>query len=286
MMNNSAQLPIVAISVRVYQLLLVAYPTQFRQEYSSQMMQVFQDACLRAVRQNGTNGMLKLWALTILDLIQSVISEYMQKDAQMKQQMKQQMKPEDIQRAGWAFILGAMSFVFGLFLAIIEYSNGSWSLFALLSLVFVSLPLLVFGVLGLRNRYGEKAGRFGKNILLIGAILGPVTSITGFFVMPVEPLWFVIYAGPAVLFLCLTLFGVAALYTKPMPHGNGLPVMAGLSYPAIIIFYLISVIAGDSSSSSMPDVIYIILTTIQGIALLALGYILKADVPEEKILIA
>lgn len=283
MINRSTERPILAFSVRVYQLLLLAYPIQFQKEYGLQMVQVFQDCCLRTIRQRLTNGLLKLWVITLLDLSQSVITEHMQKETQMKNEMK----PEDIRRAGWALIVGAISFVFGIFMAIMEYSDGDWSLLALLSLVFVSLPLLVFGVLGLRTRYGEKVGRFGKNILLAGAILGPVTSVIGFFVMAIDPLWFVIYAGPAVLFICLTLFGVAALYSKPMPRWNGLPLIAGLSYPAIIIFYIVtSVMAGNWSSSSVPYVMYILLVTIQGIALLGLGYILKADVPEEKIVIA
>lgn len=283
MINKSINRPIVAFSVRVYQFLLVAYPAQFKQEYGSKMVEVFRDCCLRTIRQSGMNGMPRLWLSTLIDLAQSVISEHIQKETQMKQEMK----PEDIRRAGWALILGAISFVLGVFLAITEYSNGNWSLFALLSLVFVSLPLLVFGVLGLRNRYGEEMGDFGKNVLMAGAILGPVTSILGFFVMAIDPLWFVIYAGPAVLFICLTLFGMAALHTKPMPRWNGLPVIAGLPYPAMIILYIItSVTTGNWSSSSVPDAAYILLITIQGIALLALGYILKADVPEEKIVIA
>lgn len=283
MMRKSLDHPLVAFSVRVYQVFLIAYPTQFRQEYGLHMMQLFRDGCLRVVRQHGTSGMFKFWALTLLDLIQSVISEHTQKETQMKQEMK----PEDIRRAGWALILGAISFVFAIFIAIMDYSHGDGSLFALLSLVFVSLPLLVFGVLGLRTRYGEKVGSFGKNILLLGAILGPIISIIGFFLTAIEPFWFAVYTGPAVLFLCLTLFGVAALYTKPMPRWNALPVIAGLSYPAIIILYIItSVMTGDWSNSSMPDAVNIILITIQGIALLALGYILKADVPEEKIVIA
>lgn len=283
MITKSTSLSIVTFSVRVYQVLLIAYPTQFQQEYGLQMVEVFQDCCLRTIRQSGMSGMPKLWLSTLLDLIQSVVTEHLQKETQMKQEMK----PEDIRRAGWALILGAISFVLGIFLAIIEYGNGNWSLFALLSLVFISLPLLVFGVLGLRNRYGEKVGRFGKNILLVGAILGPVASIIGLFLMAIDPLWFVIYVGPAVLFICLTLFGVEALRAKPMPRWNGLPVVAGLSYPASIILYILtSVITGDWSNASVPEVVYIILITIQGIALLALGYILKADVPEEKIVTA
>ena len=283
MRSQSVPTSLVTFSVKFYQVLLAAYPSKFQQEYGPHMVQVFQDYCLHTIRQRGTSGMLKLWMITLLDLVQSVISEYMQKETQMKKEMK----PEDIRRAGWALILGAISFILGSFLAIIEYSNGNWSLFALLSLVFVSLPLLVFGVLGLRNQYGEKGGRFGRSILLIGAILGPITSVIGFFLMAIEPFWFVIYAGPAVLFSCLTLFGIAALRTKPMPRGNGLPVIAGLSYPALIIFYIItSVMTGDWSSSSVPDGLYVILVTIQGIALLGLGYILKADVPDETAVIA
>ena len=282
MMRKSLDHPIVAFSVRVYQVFLIAYPTHFRQEYGSHMLQVFRDGCLRVVRQDGTNGMLKFWALTLLDLIQSVISEHMQKETQMKQEMK----PEDIRRAGWALILGAISFVISIFVAIRAGSDSS--LFALLLLVFVSLPLLVFGVLGLRNRYGEKVGSFGKNVLLAGAILGPLTSIVGFFVMSSDdPLWFVAWTGPAVLFLCLTLFGVAALYTRPMPRWNMLPILAGLSYPAVILFHIVNALATrDWSGSAMPYVVIIILITIQGIALLALGYILKADVPEETVTLA
>jgi hypothetical protein len=283
MMRKSLDHPMVAFSVRVYQVFLIAYPAQFRQEYGSHMIQVFRDGCLRVVRQDGTKGILRFWAVTLLDLIQSVISEHIQKETQMSREMK----TEDIRRAGWALILGATSFVLGFFLAIAEYSNGDWSLLALLSLVFVSLPLLVFGVLGLRNRYGENVGSFGKNILLIGAILGPLTSVLGFFLMSVEPLWFVIYTGPAVLFVCLTLFGVVALHTKPLPRWNILPILAGLWYPVIILSYLaISLTTGDWSGSRIPDIVNIILITIQGVALLALGYILKADIPEEKVVIA
>ena len=273
---------IVGWSVRLYQAFLVAYPTQFQREYGLEMVQVFRDCCLRTIRQNGMHGMLKLWAVTLLDFIQSVISEHMQKETQMKKEMK----PEDIRRAGWALILGAISFVISIFVGIWSGSDGSS--FALLLLVFVSLPLLVFGVLGLRNRYGEKVGSLGKHILLAGVILGPLTSIIGFFLMSSDdPLWFVIWTGPAVLFLCLTLFGVAALYTKPLPRWNMLPILAGLSYPAIILFYIVnSLTTRDWSDSGMPYVVIIILIIIQGIALLALEYILKAEVPEETVTLA
>lgn|GEM_PF-1122681 len=287
MINRSLSDPIVALSVKVYQVLLVVYPTRFQREYGSHMSQVFLDCCLRAFRQNGSNGLIKLWFITLLDLAQSVAAEHMQKETQMKQEMK----PEDIRKAGWALIWGAISLVIGVLLAISEYRNGyvEYSNFALLVLVFISLPLLIFGVLGLRNRYGEKVGSFGKNILLIGTILGPVITILGFFLATIDPLWILTWAGPAVLFVCLTAFGVVALHKKPMPRWNMLPVIAGLFYPAIIVFSIITeIIPGDLTNSSISTfvIVSILLMIIQGLALLALGYILKADVPDETAVVA
>ena len=79
MISQRVELPIVAFSVKLYQALLVAYPTKFQQEYGLHMVQAFQDCCLRAVRQGGMNGMVRLWVITFVDFIQSVISERRQK---------------------------------------------------------------------------------------------------------------------------------------------------------------------------------------------------------------
>lgn len=282
MINKATNLPIVTFSVRVYQLLLIAYPAHFQQEYGSQMVQVFEDCCLRSLRQGGTNGILKLWAVTFLDLIQSVISEHRQKEVEMKKEMK----PEDIRKAGWALIFGAILFVIGIFVALLETSE--WSVFPLILLVFGSQPLLVFGVLGLRNRYGEIVGSFAKNILLAGAILGPLTSILGLFLMAIEPLWFVVHTGPAILFVCLILFGVAAVRTKPLPRWNLLPVIAGFSYPAILLSYIInSIITGDwLEGTNISNTLIMILIIIQGFALVALGQILKDNAPEKTAVVA
>lgn len=282
MINESADGPMVALSVKVYQMLLFAYPNKFQQAYGLHMSQVFRDCCLRAFRQGGMNGIFKLWAVTFLDLIQSVISEHSQKEVEMKKEMK----PEEIRRAGWALIFGAISFVLSIVVALLDTSE--WSVFALILLVFISQPLLVFGVLGLRNRYGEIVGSFGRNILLVGAILGPLTSVIGLFLMAIEPLWFIVHAGPAILFICLTLFGVAAVRTKPLQRWNLLPVVAGFSYPALLLSYIVNAwIAGDwSGDASMSDTVIMTLIVIQGFALVALGQILKGNAPEKTAVVA
>ena len=279
MIIKSTEPPIVTFSVRIYETLLLAYPTKFHQEYGSQMSQVFQDCCLRALRQGGSNGMAKLWTVTLLDLIQSVISEHAQKEIEMKKEMK----PEDIRRSGWALILGAVSFLLISLLSSVKSSL----------VVFVILPLLAFGVLGLRQHYGVKVGSFGRNILLIGAILGPLTSFIGFFLLRVGPFWFVTWTGPAVLFTCLTLFGVVALNTGPLPRWNILPIIAGLSYP---LFWFSSILNSSWVRvetwrltghwyviPGIPEGVAWILLLIQCIALAALGYILKSDAPENAV---
>ena len=282
-LNNS----IITVSVKIYQTLLLSYPIKFRQEYGSDMLQVFQDCCLRALRQGGTNGMLKLWVVTFFDLVQSVISEHAQKEIEMKKEMK----PEDIRMAGWALIWGAVIFVISLLLLMIgdvSRDGTFWGLSALL-IVFLSPPLLVVGLFGLRNRYGDKVGWFGKNILLLGAILGSLTTFIGF----VGSLglfkngdigWHLIYIGPGVLFTGLALFGFVALYKRPLPRWNVALVIAGLWYPIVVLAHIIiGMRNGDWLHGGSSYTIAPVLHIIQGIGLVAVGNILKSDVPEETV---
>ena len=281
MTRVSFNIPVVVLSVKVYRALLVAYPTAFQQEYGPQMIEVFRDCCLRAFKHGGRKGIAKLWATTLIDLIQSLVTEHSQKETHMKKVMR----PEEIRRAGWALMSGAVSFVLSILITMAQDSD--WSVFPMLLLIFVSLPLLVFGILGLRARYGEHVGGFGKNILLIGAILAPVTSLIGFFLTR-DPFWVFAYAGPAILFVCLTLFGIVALSTRPLPRWNLLPVLAGFSYPAMILSYLgMALSTGDwTGNAGLSPSVIVILIIIQGIALLALGYILKSDVPGDAAVMA
>jgi hypothetical protein len=287
MISKSLDNPIVTVSVRVYQVLLVAYPTNFQQEYGPHMLQVFRDCCLRTLKLNGANGMVRLWTVTLFDYIQSVVSEHRQKETQMKKEMK----PEDIRLAGWALTLGGVAFITCMLLMIM--GSPPYSDLPDVLLPFLCLPLLVVGLLAMRSRYGEAVGAFGRNILLAGALLGPLTSVIGMGLAKnaraswspmAEMGWALTVGGPAVSLACLTLFGVAALYKKPLPRWNILPFLAGLWYPAIFFVWFIAFLnTGEPSNSvaGIPSVIPISLIILQGIALVALGNILKSDVPEE-----
>jgi hypothetical protein len=262
MISKPIENPIVAISVKVYQALLVAYPTKFQREYGSHMVQVFRDCCLRTVRQSGANGLVRLWAVTLFDFVQSIVSEHAQKEIEMKKEMK----PRDIRLAGGALIIGTIIFALS---AISQQIMG----------FLLSMVLLAGGVLGLRSRYGEKVGEFGRNILLIGVILGSLISLVGLFGAAVDPLWILIVAGPATLFACLALFGVVALYKKPMSRWNLLPLLAGVWFPIIFVPIIIKVFNGNW----YPDTNKMLISPLylQGIALIILGYVLISDTPDE-----
>jgi len=189
--------------------------------------------------------------------------------------MKKEMKPQDFEGVGVALSAGGVIFLIAMSLLAMN-APSIWGLsFGLI--VYISMPLLVVGLLGVRNRYGEKVGWFGKNILLIGAIFGPLTSLIvllGNFLS--GWMWL---SGHAVLFACLALFGFVALYKRPLPRWNAVPLIAGIWYP--IMFGLFSITRNTLDWEVPISVNVAILFGIQGIALAALGYILKSDVPEE-----
>jgi hypothetical protein len=277
MASKSTDIDLMTFSVQVYKVLLNAYPIQFQQEYGADMVQVFQDCCLRALRQGGINGMIRLWWVTLPDLIQSVISEHTQKEVRMKKEMK----PEDIRMAGGLLIWGAVAFIVG---TLSMMGGPKFYGISVILVVFLSMPLLVLGLLGVRNQYCEKVGAFGKNILLVGATLGPLLSLIGLLGIVNASLWILLVMGPAVLFTCLVLFGLVALYKKPLPRWNAMPILAGAWYPITMLIIQSARLGDLERGSAIYNALLIIMSIlyiIQGIALAALGYILKSDAPKE-----
>ncbi|MGD8404889.1 MAG: hypothetical protein PVJ21_14610 [Anaerolineales bacterium] len=276
--------PIIVFSVKVYQALLAAYPARFRQIYGSHMLQVFRDCCLRAFRQNGTNGVLNLWALTLFDLLRSLIEEYLQKETFM-------MKSKFIRLSGWSLMIGAVTFTISTLSALVE-SNFYDSYMRLNVFVFyntglvlalwISTVLLAVGELGLRARYGEQVGFSGKNFLLIGAIAGPAIGLLGVIGAVAKVLtWaeFLLYSGNMVLLACLTIFGISALRTRPLPRWNGLPLIAGFWFPVLLPAMMIANANGAPGSLVLNIANGVLL--LQSIALFILGYMLQANVSEE-----
>ncbi|MBA2783388.1 MAG: hypothetical protein M3514_10100 [Actinomycetota bacterium] len=62
-------------SERVYRMLLLAYPRDFRREYGLQMEQAFGDLYREACERGGRSTIALLWALTITDLARTAVAQ-------------------------------------------------------------------------------------------------------------------------------------------------------------------------------------------------------------------
>jgi hypothetical protein len=66
------------LSQRLFHLLLLAYPRQFRHEYGSQMTQLFRD-CYRDQTSRNATGIWVLWLRTVSDLFISAPREHLER---------------------------------------------------------------------------------------------------------------------------------------------------------------------------------------------------------------
>jgi hypothetical protein len=188
-------------------------------------------------------------------------------------------KPELIKSSGWFLVAGAFAF-----LTILTGSDP----IAIPGSVVSSIPLAV-GMSRLRAAYGETVGRLGRSFLFLG-MLAPVLWFIVMGSMPIigvtetqisEGLWVLIFAGPAISFLGLTLFGLAALISRPMHRSNWLPVFAGIWYPVTFTLFSIYDIAhkGVFPDQYLPELV--LMMVIQFLALCILGFVLIDDSSKE-----
>ncbi|HEY7125929.1 MAG TPA: PP2C family serine/threonine-protein phosphatase [Ktedonobacterales bacterium] len=63
-------------SLRLYRLLLLAYPRAFREEYGSEMALVFSDAYREASERHGTLGVVHLWNDVFVDVVKSACLQW------------------------------------------------------------------------------------------------------------------------------------------------------------------------------------------------------------------
>ena len=193
-------------------------------------------------------------------------------------------KSESIKRSGWLFVAASFAFITILTASDPIAFPGS----------VVSGILLAVGMSGLRAAYGEHVGSFGRGMLLLG-MLGPVLWVVVMASMALiyrsgnltdaevdaKGLWIVIFVGPAISLLGLTLFGLTALRSKPMPRLNWLPVFAGIWYPVTYTLFSVYDIShkGVFPDQYLPALVLIVV--IQFLTLCILGFVLIDDSSKE-----
>lgn len=160
-----------ALLNRMYALLLLAYPAEFRREYGREMRQVVKDSCYDSYSQNGYRGMFRLWGRFFFDLIKSVSLEYLEILF-----MKKAIWIRVIMVLGMGTLLGLICGVSYAYLtaiccltASIFYIGSLGAILALfVSTVIVSKPFLWSSIQALLQN-----GR----IIFFGSVLGAIAGI-------------------------------------------------------------------------------------------------------------
>lgn len=289
MRNQRTDTRLVNFSVSAYKILIALYPSMFREEYGPHMLQLFRDCCIRSHDQQGSVGMLSLWAVTLFDFVRSVTNEHLQKESFMSRRLF-------IRMSGWALILGGIAFTLLTAAASLQeilpysYSRTLRAIEDELSLgVFVIGPVLVaLGMVGLGLRYANEAGRLAQASCFVGAACGAVALPLAFLVEALLPRsvnpdgeffigTFIILVST--MFLCLALFGIISLRRKAMPRWNGSPVVAGLWLPAVVLVSLITTDNRYWNVALLPTVLLFLGATI------LVGYSLQADTAPQPVVV-
>ncbi len=268
------------LSTRLYQALLIVYPSEFRREYGGPMLQMFRDCCRQALRENGAAELLSLWARTMLDILQTAIEEHAHRGVDMS-------KKKFLRLSGWALIAGGLAMVLGWLagtrplynnfdarsLVIDRYANAAEA-----PLIVMGLLLLSVGFIGLSLRYGQGAGSIGRYSLVLGALSGVVSAAggIGLVVYDENPWWSIFFFGMVFQFLGLTLFGFTNLRQPTLPRWNGLPILAGIWIPLFVLVGLI-IEWGTGEWWEWPDAVFPILWLLSLAGLMGLGYLLQSD---------
>jgi hypothetical protein len=111
------------LSVRLYGVLLNAYPGDFRREYGPQMEQVFADQYREACQRDGGRQIALLWALTISDLARTAAAQRITPRADHKEVA---MYDRRLAVVGFVLLLAPLYFVSA---SLLKYGLGIGFLF-------------------------------------------------------------------------------------------------------------------------------------------------------------
>jgi hypothetical protein len=90
-------------------------------------------------------------------------------------------------------------------------------------------------------------------------------------------LWILIFGGPAISLLGLTLFGLVALSSKPIARFNWLTIFAGIWYPVFYFFLAAYLFTHKGGYPGQYQMAFNIMHLMQFLALCALGASLITD---------
>jgi len=202
-------------------------------------------------------------------------------------------KSKLVRLSGWLLILGAIAFFIG---------SIRWDLFnttliypqiAFVESVPFLFPVEIFGhyvgpifiaigLIGLYAQYGRLTGST-RYILLFGvSSCMAVFVLIDIMVISAPSLERYVYnyymlIGAFVMFASLAIFGVQMLRKKPMPSGNALALLAGISWMIVTPFLLWILGLHNFTNNYVPSYLLITGHLITAIVLVMLGYNLQKN---------
>ncbi|OGT27970.1 MAG: hypothetical protein A2Z17_06555 [Gammaproteobacteria bacterium RBG_16_66_13] len=274
-MRQSYGLPApIDLSIRLYTLLLAAYPGRFRAEYGHHMAQVFRDVCRRDYRRRGLAGMTLLWARTSLDLLRTALEEHIERGIEMNRE-------KFIRWSGWALMAGAVLFAVGLIIGSFDSFDmdpigGVDAFYEITQAVGLTLGqvLFVFGLLGLRTGYTGRSRSLGARLLLL-AVISSIVSFGGLLAMSsIEAAWQIWAAGFLAMTLTLAVFGIVAVRRRVFSRWNFAPILAGVGVP---LLFGVGTVGVGTVSGTAPEWASLVAVVLTAFGLSVVGYRMQAE---------
>lgn len=250
---------ILALSHRVYNLLLFAYPAPFRREYGPHMAQLFRDSCRDVRRQSGSAGMVVFWFLTFADLFKTALAEHIWEVFHM---------PVDkiLRWSGPAAILGGALWIL-LWQIDPTYFPGAF-VFILMVLLF----LIALG--GLYRRLPVGIAKRLSAACIAASSLAMSIGIFGIAGNNNSEVWWTIFvSGFYTLALGLAIIGILTIARRSLSRWSFIPLLLAALLGGVII----------SGGEYEPNTLQMALIILFGLSWGLLGYVLWAtpeDIPD------
>lgn len=217
-----------ALIDRLYRALLRLYPRAFREEFGSEMAQVFRDDCRRVQSEQGVLGVLGLLLLVVGDLTTTAFEEHLSLEGHMS-------RHQFIRVAGAAALLGGLLNLY----SFLTHPQGLER-----AAVPLSVVGMIVGIVGLHALLWRREGRLGLlGFGLVGAglalgFIGMAGSALG--ILDPNPLAPIIntgeHAGLVFIGAGLLLWGIVTLRAQALGRWSLLPLAMGLLSLTGIVF--------------------------------------------------
>jgi len=231
------------LSIRLYSLMLHAYPVSFRNEYGCEMLRLFRDDATRTVQAVGTRGLFQLWFLVFVDVLVTALSEHLWEVFNIPL--------EKLRR--WSGPAAAISGV----LFLLPFSAWFVDLNELVRLL-VALPGLLLSAVGLTGLYQYlHAAKSRASMLAFGLVLAGYLLIASNIIIRLvigleetSPMPFLLFPG----IICL-MVGLTAMAVITLSHR----VLGALSFaPVALVGGLVALMSAAGVTANKPSILYLV----------------------------